>query len=381
MDDGRFEISGVVFQDLLVQGIGFVRAILRHEELNVGPLHAQILGMRGQKRREFRQGFLGITYANVIVTEHAVPAGIVAHRALSVRHGALGIRIAAAGQIKSSQRAARRWILRSGLNRRVVLLLGLRPASLLLIKITEEKARRQKTGIHGNGFLKTRFRLGQLFHFNLNQSQGDVSFGTAWSILNRFLNFFRCKINVPKRCVRVGQIQLRVETFGLYRQRRRGPVMRILRLARGQQEFCQVGQRVRVLGLQIDGEQKFLIGAIPDGFSQVGLRQLVMGFRKTLVQLNRVFKIDGGFAIFFRFQILHALLEIFLFFDIRIARRTPRKQYCRNSAGNPCTNQRSFPVGISTLRHREQGFHSDLPGKATKFICPVRYLSRHQDAI
>jgi hypothetical protein len=76
--------------------------------------------------------------------------------------------------------------------------------------------------------------------------------------------------------------------------------------------------------LQIRGAKKLQIRTVPNGFPQIALRQLVMRFRKTRVQLNGVFELDSGFAILSGFEVLRATLEILLFSDVGITGTTQK---------------------------------------------------------
>ena len=77
-----------------------------------------------------------------------------------------------------------------------------------------------------------------------------------------------------------------------------------------------------VVWLQLGAAHEFCIGAFPDSELHIGLRQLVVGFRKLGINLNSVQVRNGGRLVIRFRKIVLAVRKEFLLLYVRVARTT-----------------------------------------------------------
>ena len=95
---------------------------------------------------------------------------------------------------------------------------------------------------------------------------------------------------------------------------------RSLEIARGNQQLGQIIAGLVVLRLQFYRAGKLQIRGRPLLYLQVAQGQPIMSLRKTLVDLNGIEELNGGFPILALLKIFLPTFEIFLFPNIGIPR-------------------------------------------------------------
>ena len=92
-----------------------------------------------------------------------------------------------------------------------------------------------------------------------------------------------------------------------------GVTSSVWNLAGRQQQISEIELSFEIVGINFDSLHQFLIRVQPVGLFQICLREFVMCFSVFGIDLDRILKLDGGFAVLGVLKIGFAPREMFLF--------------------------------------------------------------------
>ena len=167
--------------------------------------------------------------------------------------------------------------------------------------------------VQRDGFQIALFRIFYVFGFFLDDREIQIGLRTSRIHLDRHLRFRYGFGEIPLRGVRTRNDGLRLCVLRFTLQYDLGVIASVWNLAGCQQQISEIELSFEIVGINFDSLHQFLIRVQPVSLFQICLREFVMCFSVFGIDLDRILKLDGGFAVLGVLKIGFAPGEMFLF--------------------------------------------------------------------
>src|SRR5580658_1202172 len=155
------------------------------------------------QRGKLGQSFIRLALCQVEIAEEAISGRVISQRAFCFAKALLGCVLLPFDEVKLRKRGARHWFLGVKSDRRLKLLLGIRPALLSLVELGKRKGRREILGIKLQRLLEILLSTREVFGVLLDDSDVQVRGGARRSHFNSLLRFREGLCRVALHCIDV----------------------------------------------------------------------------------------------------------------------------------------------------------------------------------
>src|SRR5208282_395941 len=190
--------------------------------------------MLGVQRGKLGQGLVERALCQVEIAKKAISSRIIPHGAFSVAKALLGSILLSFEEVKLRKRRAGYWSLGIKRDRRLKLLLGIRPALLTFVELGKRKGGRDILGIKFQSLLEVLLGTREVFRVLLDDSDVQVGGRARWSHLNCLLCFAKRLCRVALHCIDVGEDHLGCRVVRIVLQDDLGAVSSVGKLVSGQ---------------------------------------------------------------------------------------------------------------------------------------------------